>query len=289
VSTTSPGELNAPQAAKGPDRTGWHRSVVSRLGRAAEFDGRTAGFVRARFSQWLCEVALPYAGLGRNDLAKALATDPSDVQSWPRRRVQGWLDGTTTVSVRGAFDVGDKSLLSACGLEVVFIAGHLAPFIGLLEYIADDLEGKSSLPSIAILPFVAYAPMFARSLDPMGSIEFKPYSDDALKLLRETAWPRKTFRRAMERFQAYESVAPLTSTYEKWPLEQAYMIARSTPSLDEAADVVLPYIAEWVASTVAWSDNLEDLVAVYEGFSIMRRAQRRRVNIPKENRSHERR
>lgn len=285
MSTTSPGEPNAPQAAKGPDRTGWHRSVVSRLGRAAEFDSRTAGFVRARFSQWLREIALPYAGLGRNDLAKALATDPSDVQSWPRRRVQGWLNGTTTVSVRGAFDVGDKSLLGACGPEVVFIAGHLAPFVGLLEYIADDPESKLSLPSIAILPFVAYARMFAGPFDPMGSTAYEPHSDEALELLQLTAWPHVAFRRALQRFQARESVAPLTSTYEKWPLDQAYRVAMSTPSLDEAADVVLPYIAEWVASTVAWSDNLEDLVAAHEGFSIMRRAQRRRVNIPKENRS----
>lgn len=230
----------------------------------------------------MTEVALPDAGLGRNDLAKALATDPSDVQSWPRRRVQGWLNGTTTVSVRGAFDVGEKSLLGACGPEVVFIAGHLAPFIGLLEYIADDPESKLSLPLIAILPFVAFAPMFAGPFDPLGSIAYKPYSDEALKLLKVTAWPHTAFRRALQRFEARESVAPLTSTYEKWPLEQAYGVATSTPSLDEAADVVLHYVADWVASTVGWSDDLEELVATYEYFSLDRRARSRRTFIPKE-------
>jgi hypothetical protein len=61
------------------------------------------------------------------------------------------------------------------------------------------------------------------------------------------------------------------------------MIARRTPSLDEAADDVFRHIAEWVASSAAWSDNLEELVFAYERFSLMRRAQRRRVNIPKEN------
>lgn len=283
MSTTSPSVSAARQAAKGPDRTGWHRSVVSRLGRAAEFDNRTAGFVRARFSQWLLEVALPHAGMDRNALAKALATEPSDVQSWPRRRVQGWLDGTTTVSVRGAFDVGDKSLLGTCGPEVVFIAGHLAPFVGLLEYIADDPEGRSSLPAIATLPFVAYAPMFAPAFDPMASSEFKPYSDEALGLLQETKWPHEAFRRALRRLQARESVAPLTSAFEKWPLEQAYISARSTPSLDEAADDVLRHIAEWVA-TVGWSDNLEQLALAYERFSLVRRAERRRSHIPKEKR-----
>lgn len=282
MSTTSPDVFNAPQAEKGPDRTRWHRSVASRLGRAAESGRRTAGFVRHRFSQWLTEVALPNAGWARNDLAKALATDPSDVQSWPRRRVQGWLNGTTTVSVRGAFDVGDKTLLGACGPDVVFIAGHLAPFVGLLEYIADDPESKLSLPPIAILPFIAHAPMFAGPFDPMGSSAYKPYSDEAIALLRGTKWPHAAFRRALKRFQARESVAPLTSTYEKWPLEQAYGVAASTPSLDEAADVVLLYVADWVASTVGWSDDLEELVDAYEHFSADRRARRRRTFTPKE-------
>jgi hypothetical protein len=228
--------------------------------------------------------------LTRNDLAKALATDPDDVQSWPRRRIQRWLDRQITVSVRGAFDVGEKCpQLAACGPEVVFIAGHLAPFVGLLEYIADDEECRSSLPSIAILPFVTYGRLFASEDDMIRGVNVKRYTDDAWALLKGTEWPHAAFRRALRRFQARESVAPLTSTYEKWALEQAYRVATSTPNLDEAADFILLYIAEWVASTVGWSESFEELVSLYEFASQDRREKRRCDHIPKEKRNYDRR
>jgi hypothetical protein len=187
------------------------------------------------------------------------------------------------MSVGGAFDLAERCLeLNVCGPELLFIAGHLSPFIGLLEYFADDEQCRAYVSRIAVLPFVAYASLFRRSDDLAATLNFYPYVEQAQKLLGETAWPTSAFRGALERFEKRSPLSPVPDEFALWPLEQAYRIALKTPSLDAAADLVLPFIAEWAAAFGGWSSELEELVKAYETLFLERRSLYRRNHIPKE-------
>lgn len=245
------------------------------------------GLVRPRWAEWL-EAQLGGNHLGPDDLARELASNPADMQTWPRDRVRRWLRRSVTVSVAGAFETGSalaKLAVPTCGPEALFASGHLAAFIAWLEYLGDEPgDLRDFATTIAIFPFVAYARRFRRhSFDGESPI----VADAALKALHRTEWPHDAFLSAFARFAQGKEIrerGALASALTQGPLSSAFQIALrlgTQASFEDVACMVFPHVADWVVAAYGWSDTFEKFAAGYESMCAAERSRFRRTFLRK--------
>lgn len=196
---------------------------------------RIDGFVRPRWARWLrlVESALESKGLGRDDLAREIASNPADMQTWPRAGVRRWIHGEVTITTAAAYDVGEalKRLgVGTCGIEALYASGHIAAYIGALEYLApaDPLLAAG----LAVLPRLRWE--IGAGLDK----KFRRYVDEAnngMHVLLERDYDEAAMREAWDRFRERrplpdESPSIVTDAYNVAgapliPIEQAERIA----------------------------------------------------------------
>jgi hypothetical protein len=230
---------------------------------------RIDAYVRKRWSQWLTAI-LENAGIARDDLARELATNPEDKQTWPRGLVRRWLNqdptdkDSVTVSSANAYAVGEALFtlsVPTCGHEAVFMAGHIPAYIGSLEYVAES--DALTAARLAMLPRM-------RCVQPSGIAHIEDAFESAVAQARDQmdellkARPPKELREAWDRYQQRkpipirkaEGLAAALDARQKSTLEEACNIAGAQSiHPDMAARLALEILASWALSL--WIPNIE--------------------------------
>jgi hypothetical protein len=246
-------------------------------------------FVRERWARWLT-VVLENTGISRDDLARALATNPDDKQTWPRALVRRWLNQEVTVSSANAYEVGEalfKLGVGTCGHEAVFMSGHLPAYIGSLEYVA-EIDALTAT-KLAVLPRVRWAQtsglthpdadlenVVAQACDQM---------DEALKARHprelRAAWDRYQQRRPILGRKA--GIPGALDALLKSRLEEAWSIA-AAPSVPPgmAARLALEVLTSWALALrlpAGERERLQGIADAYEDHDYVVRRELRSYRI----------
>jgi hypothetical protein len=227
--------------------------VSTTLKRAPERGARIDGFVRGRWAFWLRRI-LGKNGLNRNQLARILAEDPNNVQTWPRALVTKWLNAEVTVSADRAYKVGTALLklgAKVSGPEAVFAAGHVPAFIGFLDLLATEDGGAPIAAGFAVLPWAAYAfgATDTETLRVEGSTKFMlPVAQDALGELSELSVAAPDLlNNAWSGYQRGRSPRH-SGTYFDYAIDRAYRAAAEpTVPPGQASKFAFSYLADWLA------------------------------------------
>ena len=123
-----------------------------------------AMFIRLRWATWLMR-AITKARTSQTSLARELASDQENLDTWPRTRLREWLRGARTVDVELAFRVGKALQLNghpyATGLLAVFAAGYIGDVYAALRNIVLTEPDARVLECARI--FVEYSPMIVEA------------------------------------------------------------------------------------------------------------------------------